>query len=123
MQINELEARRRELRMSRPALARLSRVSLPTVNRILSGRYESARFSAIRAIAEVLGMPLSFKPVRADVVLERRAERVAEKVVRQVQGTSGLEGQAVDAQTLRRMRRATERELLSGSRRRLWDSP
>jgi transcriptional regulator with XRE-family HTH domain len=117
----EMEARRRALRMSRPALARRSGVSLPTVNRILSGKHEAPTLPVLTAIAEALGMELRLRPVaKPEVFAERQAREVARKVVRLVQGTSGLEGQAVDPPTLRRLERRTEQELLAGSPRRLW---
>ncbi len=49
-----------------------------------------------------------------------QAERKARKLVSLVQGTSGLEGQAVDGQTLESMVERTTHELLAGSNRRLW---
>ena len=49
---HELETRRRELGMSLAMLARRSRVSLPTVNRIMSGRHPRPTFAHVAAIAE-----------------------------------------------------------------------
>ena len=119
----EFENRRKALRMSRPALARRSGVSLPTVNRILSGKCETPTLPILRSLAEALGMEFSIvlRPIgKPEVFAQRQARLVAKKVVRQVQGTSGLEGQAVNSHVLRQLERRTEHELLSGSRLRLW---
>jgi hypothetical protein len=61
------------------------------------------------------------KPWVAPPELKReQAERKAKKLVALVQGTSGLEGQAVDRETIESMVKQTTQELLAGSTRRLW---
>jgi len=131
---NALEARRRELKMSRAALARISGVSMPTVFRLLSApaALENASLRSILAIAKALGMAIRFDPedsvdplrIRpkepADVVMEREAKKKAERLVAMVQATSGLEGQAVSPATVRGMVRKTTCELIAGSPRRIW---
>jgi transcriptional regulator with XRE-family HTH domain len=131
---NALEARRRELKMSRASLARRSGVSMPTVFRLLSAPagLENASLRCVLAIAKALDMvirfdpedpvdPLRFRPkVPVDVVMEREAKRKAERLVAMVQATSGLEGQAVPQATVRSMVRKTTCELLAGSARRIW---
>ena len=59
----KLENRRRELGLSQSALAERSGVSLPTVQRILSGHSPAASFENTLAIAQVLGMQLDAVPV------------------------------------------------------------
>ncbi len=116
----ELEKRRRELGISRSALARRSRVSLPTVNRIMSAQHESATFAHVAAIAQALGMELT--PVVKDGSEELRrkqATRKARHLVGLVQGTSGLEGQAVEQSDLESMVARTTEKLLR-SKRKLW---
>jgi excinuclease UvrABC helicase subunit UvrB len=49
-----------------------------------------------------------------------QAERKAKKLVALVQGTSGLEGQAVDEESVESMVEQTTHELLTGSKRKLW---
>ncbi len=116
-----LDERRRELGLSYELIARRSGVSRPTVQRILSGRHAAASFANIVAIAESLGLGLRF-----DFILDARelkpqqAERKAKKLVALVQGTSGLEGQAVDEKAIESMVEQTTHELLAGSTRRLW---
>ncbi len=127
-----LEARRRDLKMSRAALAQRSGVSAPTVYRILSGGLENAHFRYVLAIARALGMamhfdptdesePLQFQPKPdAYTLIEKAATQKAERLVGMVQATSGLEGQALAPAIARGMIRQTAAELMAGSRRRLW---
>jgi len=119
--LRDLDKRRRELGISFELLARRSGVSLPTVQRILSGQYPTASFSNVVAIAESLGLGVCFAS-KADPRKMRReqAQRKARKLVSLVQGTSGLEGQAVDRKTVEAMVEQTAHELLAGSRRKLW---
>jgi transcriptional regulator with XRE-family HTH domain len=132
--VNALEARRRELKMSRATLARRSGVSMPTIFRLLTAEdgLENAHLRCVLAIAKALEMvirfdpddpvePLRFRPKRtADVVMEKEAKHKAERLVGMVQATSGLEGQAVSPATVKRMVRRTTCELVAGSPRRIW---
>lgn len=116
-----INSRRRELRMSYGVLAKRSGVSLPTVVRILSGRYLRANFSSVCAVAGAVGLGLGVAPeVSVGQLLQRAAESKARRLVGLVQGTSALEGQGLDAQTLEKMTRRTVKELLTGPRTRLW---
>ena len=117
----KLETRRRELGISQAALADRSGVSLPTVHRILTGNGSSASMDNILAITQVLGLDLEAVPrMDAQEILEQQARKKAEKLVRMVQGTSALEAQGVSARQIGQMITKTVRELLAGSRRRLW---
>jgi transcriptional regulator with XRE-family HTH domain len=115
-----LDQRRRDLGLGYDQLSKRCGVSRPTLQRILSGR-QAASFSNILAIAECLGLALRFDSEVATPELKReQAERKAKKLVALVQGTSGLEGQAVDRETIESMIEQTTHELLAGSKRRLW---
>lgn len=117
----KLESRRRELGLSQSALAERSGVSLPTVQRILSGHSAAASFENTVAIAQAVGMQLDAVPIfPAQEILEQQARKKAERLVDMVQGTSALEAQAVSARHLGQMVKKTVQELLAGSRRRLW---
>src|SRR5437762_3222607 len=92
-----LDDRRRELGMSYAALAKRSGVSMTTVVRILSGRHPQASFENVWAIAGALDVSVRFEPnASAEEVCERQARRKAKQLVGMVQGTSGLEGQALE---------------------------
>ena len=119
--LTALDQRRRDLGLSYDLLSKRCGVSRPTVQRILSGRQTAASFSNILAIADALGLAIRFDSQIAPHKLKReQAERKAKRLVALVQGTSGLEGQAVDRETVESMVADTTRELLSGSARKLW---
>jgi transcriptional regulator with XRE-family HTH domain len=117
--LGDLESIRKQLGMSRATLSRRSGVSEATVHRVLSGAAFGATFDSVRDIARALGAELD---VAVDVcaVREKQARLRAERLVGEVQGTSGLEGQAVDSEVRERMIAQTVHELLAGSDRRLW---
>jgi transcriptional regulator with XRE-family HTH domain len=116
-----LEARRKKLGMSHAILAAKSRVSMRTVVRVLSGRHPQVSLENAVAIAQALGLNVAMEEqVGVDELLERRAKEKAAQIVRMVQATSGLEGQAVSREEFERMSRRTVHELLAGSRRNLW---
>ena len=73
------------------------------------------------AIAESLGLAIRLDSKVDPRRLKReQAERKAKKLVALVQGTSGLEGQAVDRKSVESMVKQTTHELLAGSKRKLW---
>jgi transcriptional regulator with XRE-family HTH domain len=120
-QLRDLDRRRKNLGMSRAVVAKRSGIPLVTVERILSGREARPGMPSVLAIAEALGIPWTFDVRHGiDEMRERQARHKAKRLVALVQGTSGLEGQAVDADELRRMENQTALELLAGSNRRLW---
>lgn len=94
---------------------------MPTVVRILSGTYSKASFANVAAVAEALGIGIKFEAVTKIADLrEAQARQKARRLVGMVQGTSGLEAQALDDDELTDMTRQTVHELLAGSSRRLW---
>jgi len=123
----QLDRRRGHLGMSRQALARLAHLSLPTVNRILSGKEQNPHVQSLEAIARVLrvvvtlGVASRVEPVEdAFDVRKKRATEKAQNVIQMVQGTMGLEAQAVGPAALQQMLEQTVCELLAGPARRLW---
>jgi hypothetical protein len=91
------------------------------VQRVLSGRHPEASFANVVAIAEALGLGLRFESrVEPGRLRREQAERKARRLVALVQGTSGLEGQAVDPEAVEAMVERTTHELLAGPKRRLW---
>jgi hypothetical protein len=116
-----LNGRRRRLGMTYGALAKRSSVSLPTVVRILSGHHRHASFANVTAVAAALGFDLTLKATTpVDELRKRQALLKAKGLIAMLQGTSSLDGQALDDETRMRMIRQTAHELLSGSPRRLW---
>jgi transcriptional regulator with XRE-family HTH domain len=115
-----LQARRHQLGMSCGTLAQRTGLSEQTVRRILSGHSE-ASFANVGALADALGMGLKFDTnISVDDLREQQAKLKARRLVAIAQGTSALEGQAVDEETVGQMVKQTTYELLAGSPRKLW---
>lgn len=116
----ELEKRRRELGMSRATLAQRSHVSLPTVNRIMSQQHQRPTFAHVAAIADVLGVELTPVPkAKSEELRQRQARNKARQLVGLIQGSSGLEGQALDKAELDSLVAQAAEKLLR-SKRKLW---
>lgn len=119
---SQLEFRRHQLGMNKSTVAKRSGVSIPTVDRILSGREKNPRFSNVQAIAAALGIELRLHETQSAQEFRKvQATAKAQRLVRMVQGTMGLEAQGVDSETLEGMIDQATCELLAGSARKLWD--
>jgi transcriptional regulator with XRE-family HTH domain len=119
---SQLEKRRRELRMSKTVVARRAGVSLPTVNRILSGKEKRPGLPYVQAIAEALGVEVRLAEVAdAYAMREQQATEKARQLVGMVQSNMALEGQGVGNEAIERMVRQTVHELMAGPSRRLWE--
>lgn len=119
--ITLLDQRREALGMSRSELARQAGLGLRTVQRVLSGEDASPGFATIMAIANALGATLRLEGDDPNNVRLRQAQRKADRLASMLQGTSGLEAQAVDEQSLQGIKQQMVRSLLAGSSRKLWD--
>jgi transcriptional regulator with XRE-family HTH domain len=122
-----LEQRRRELRMSKRELSTRAHIPIATLNRILSGQEKRLAFEKVCALVAALRLVIHVGPTTTLDELEssfelrqKQAKQKAEQVVRMVQGTMGLEAQAVDSDDLKAMVEQTTCELLAGSPRKLW---
>ena len=119
--IKGLNARRKRLGMTYQVLAARSGVSIATVQRILSCENDQANFSNVVAVVRALGMTANFiESVSDNEFCELQAQKKSKRLISILQGSSGLEGQAVDDQTLEDMVQQTVHELLSGPKRKLW---
>ena len=124
----ELDERRRRLRMSRASLAHRAGLSVPTVQRLLSGRESGPRLDTVARVAGALGVEvlLSDSPrvrelVSASALRAEQARAKARHIARLVQGTMALEAEAVGPETLGRMEEDGYHSLLAGPARRLWE--
>ena len=127
---DSLDSRRRALGMPYSALAELSGVSQPALQRLLTGKVDGPSLTSVSAVARVLGMgavqfmddgSIKFdSTVSVQALRERQARKKAAWIVGMVQGTSALEGQAVSEADYQAMVEATYHELLAGSNHRLW---
>jgi predicted transcriptional regulator len=118
---SSLDKRRRELGMSEGVLAKKAGVSRGTVRRVLGGDFRQVSLGNFLAVAETLGVHLSFEHEPVENFLERQAEKKARRLVGMVQGNMGLESQAVGSDILNQMIRQTVHQLLAGSKRNLWE--
>lgn len=116
-----LDQRRVALGMSRCELARQAGLGLRTVQRVLSGEDASPEFATVLAIARVLGATLRIEGEDPNSLRLRQAQRKSDRLAAMLQGTSGLEAQAVDDQSLQAIKQQMVRSLLAGSSRKLWD--
>lgn len=114
-----LGERRRDLGMPVATLAKRAGVSVSTTKRILAGNPHIA-FASLLAIADALGMRDLRHGENIVAMRQRQATEKAKRLVRMVQATSSLEGQAVDRAAERRMVARTVTELLRGSSAALW---
>ena len=118
--INNIEARRKKLNITIENLSTLSNLSVRTVNRLLAG--DDVKLSTVEKITNLLGLDFAGNEVMTFKELEkRRAKEKAIFMVALVQGTSSLEMQGLEKESINNMLKKMEREFLVGSyRNRLW---
>jgi hypothetical protein len=117
----QLNRRRQDLRMSYSVVAQRAGLGQRTVQRVLSGEESGCDFTTVAKIADALGASINFECADMNEIRRRQAERKAERIVGMVQGTMGLEAQAVGDETVCELKQRTVRDLLAGSSRKLWD--
>lgn len=116
-----LDERRRQLGMSYAVLAKRSGVSMATAVRMLSGKHPEVSFVNVVRIAAALGVRIQLTAqLTAQELRRQQAQEKARRLVGLVQGTAGLEGQAVGQDVLAELTQDTADTLLAGSRRNLW---
>ena len=120
MQTIDLNTRRKRLGMSLEALSKQSGVPIATVKRLMSGDLSKHKLANVEAVSKALGIQIQFTVEPENVVRERQAEAKARWLASVTQGTSALEGQAVDDATLEQAIQQTVHELMAGSNHRLW---
>lgn len=123
----QLDSRRHRLGMSKADLARRAAVSLPTVQRLLSGREKRARTDIVTAIAAALGVevrlsgsPHVYEASEVSAFREEQARAKAKRLARLVQGTMALEAEAVGTSVVEELEEQSFHALLAGPGRRLW---
>lgn len=118
--LNMLGQRRRALAMPYDELQRRSGVSTSTLKRVLRGEV-TVSFATVASVADSLGVDLGTTHAQDVTAMRERQARVkARKLIALVQGTSALEGQAVDESDRRLMEQKTAAQLLAGSGLKLW---
>ena len=119
----KLDKRRKELGMTFEALSKRSDVPVSTLKAIFKKGVEHATFSNVAAIADALGVDIEFaNEVDSYELLHQQAIKKARELVGMVQGTSGLESQAVGQNQIDMMIQQLVHKLMAGSPRKLWAS-
>ena len=117
----KLDKRRQELGMTFEALSKRSGVPVSTLKAIFKKGVEHATFANVAAIADALGVDIEFADeVDSYEILHQQAVKKARELVGMVQGTSGLESQAVAQNQIEGMIQQLIHQLMAGSRRKLW---
>jgi len=124
---SQLDERRESLRLSKTQLARRAGLSLPTVNRVLSGSEQNPRIKTLAALAAAVGVEIRLGAVTRidelstiEAFREAQARTKARRLVRLLQGSMALEASALDRQSLLQLENKNVRTLLQGPPRRLW---
>lgn len=118
--LTALKQRKTALGISYPDLSARSGVSVATVKRIFAGQ-AAVSLPNVDAVMAAMGLAYSIRETAPAKQFKAQAAREqAESIVREVQGTSALEDQAVDAKLIKQVIRDSTKRLLAGSPRRIW---
>ena len=118
--VQKVKSRKKVLGITIENLARLSHNGIRTVNRFLSGK--DVKLSTVESITNILGLDFAGNETISLVELEKqRAVQKAIFMASLVQGTSALEMQGLEKDSLNKMIDKFKKEFLTGSYRdRLW---
>ena len=118
--VQKVKSRKERLGITIENLAKLSHNGVRTVNRFLSG--EDVKLSTVESITNVLGLDFAGnKTISLDKLKKQRATQKAIFMASLVQGTSALEMQGLEEDSLNRMIDKFKKEFLTGSyQNRLW---
>lgn len=112
--INQIIARKEQLNITIDNLATLSGVSIRTINRLLKN--EDVKLSTIERVTNFLGLDFAGnEQVSLTVLKKNRAHEKALFLASIVQGTSALEMQGLEDDSLKTIIDSYEKEFLSGS--------
>ena len=112
--INQIIARKKKIKITVENLAKLSGVSVRTINRLLAN--EDVKFSTIENVTNFLGLDFAGnEQVSLSVLKKQRAHEKALFLASIVQGTSALEMQGLEDNSLNKIIASYEKEFLSGS--------
>ena len=118
--IERIQKRRKAIGITYENLAKLTRLSLRTVNRFFAG--EDVKLSTVERITTLMGLDFSGnETVPLETLQKQRANEKALFLASLVQGTSTLEMQGLEKPELEKMIHRFEEELLHGEYRdKLW---
>lgn len=118
--VQKVKSRKKVLGITIENLAKLSHNGIRTVNRFLSGK--DVKLSTVESITNILGLDFAGNETISLVELEKqRAVQKAIFMASLVQGTSALEMQGLEKDSLNKMIDKFKKEFLTGSYQdRLW---
>jgi len=118
--VQKVKSRKETLGITIENLAKLSHIGVRTVNRFLSG--EDVKLSTVESITNLLGLDFAGnKTISLDELNKQRATQKAILMASLVQGTSALEMQGLEEESLKNMIDKFKEEFLTGSyQNRLW---
>ena len=118
--IERIQERRKAIGITYDNLAKLTGLSLRTVNRFFAG--EDVKLSTVERITSLLGLDFSGnETIPLETLQKQRAYKKALFLASLVQGTSTLEIQGLEKPELEKMIHRFEEELLHGEYRdQLW---
>lgn len=112
--INRIIDRKKQLHITIENLAKLSAVSIRTINRVLNN--EDVKLSTIEQVTSLLGLDFAGnEQISLQELKEHRAHEKALFLASIVQGTSALEMQGLEDDNLNHIISMYEKEFLSGS--------
>jgi len=112
--INQIIARKEELHITVENLAKLSGVGIRTINRLLKN--EDVKLSTVERVTNFLGLDFAGnEQISLSLLRKQRAHEKALLLASIVQGTSALEMQGLEEDSLKKIIASYEKEFLSGS--------
>ena len=112
--IEQIVARKEHLNITIENLAKLSGVGIRTINRLLKN--EDVKLSTVEAVTNILGLDFAGNEQISLVELQkRRAKEKALYLASIVQGTSALEMQGLEEESINKIVDMYEKEFLYGN--------
>ena len=112
--IKKIQKRKAELHITIENLAILSGISVRTINRLLKG--DDVKLSTVEAVTNFLGIDFAGnEQISLENLQKRRAKEKALYLASLVQGTSALEMQGLDKESLNNIISMYEKEFLNGA--------
>jgi len=112
--VNQIIARKQQLGITVENLAKLSSVGVRTINRLLKN--DDVKLSTIEHVTNFLGLDFAGnEQVSLSRLKKQRAHEKALLLASIVQGTSALEMQGLEDESLQKIITSYEKEFLSGS--------
>jgi len=112
--INKIITRKEQLHITIENLAKLSGVGIRTVNRLLKN--QDVKLSTVESVTNLLGLDFAGnEQIPLSTLKRQRAKQKALFLASIVQGTSALEMQGLEDDSLKKIIASYEKEFLSGS--------